>query len=159
MASPHRDHDHYAIAGFDGTTRLSSVERAAINADGSLGPWQLTAGLNTAREGPAAAASGGYLYAIGGSANGTSGFTSVARAAVSSDGTLGAWQAVNSLAAARFYEGTVVSGGWLYALGGFNNALLSSVERTPLSPPTVTSLAPRWRCSSSPARGCSTDRQ
>lgn len=59
----------YALGGNgrDSSITLSSVERAAINADGSLDPWQFTTSLSVARGSHAAVAVDGYIYTLGGS--------------------------------------------------------------------------------------------
>jgi hypothetical protein len=58
----------YALGGRDSSFSivLDSVERATVNADGSLGPWQATRAMTTTRAHLAAVAVGGYIYALGG---------------------------------------------------------------------------------------------
>jgi hypothetical protein len=58
----------YAVGGLDsGTgTFFNSVEKAAINLDGSLGTWGLTSCLLTSRAHSEGAATSSYLYAVGG---------------------------------------------------------------------------------------------
>lgn len=120
----------YAIGGA-GTnpTPLSTVERATINPDGSLGPWQSTSALVTARSYLAVAVWGNYIYALGGSEDGISILNSVERAEVQLDGSLGPWQLVTSMTNPRTGLEAVALDGYLYALGGQADIIFSSVER------------------------------
>jgi hypothetical protein len=137
----------YALGGDACGGELNSVERAAINDDGSLGPWQTVTSLTTGRRRLAAVATRGYLYAIGGIGR-PEGFSttlsSVERAAINADGSLGPWQTVTSMTTPRHALGAVAAGGYLYALGGesWNGTTFSSVERAAVSPPSLTSLSP-----------------
>jgi hypothetical protein len=56
----------YAIAGSGAGPVGIEVERAHLNSDGSLGPWQVASSLTTNRSNLAAVALNGNLYAIGG---------------------------------------------------------------------------------------------
>ncbi len=110
----------YVIGGFaNWYGESSSVERAFVNADGTLSPWEvLTATLNTARYMHTAVPVGGYIYVVGGKAC-CQGMNSVERAAINADGTLGAWQVLTStLNSGRALAGTVQKGGYIYELGG-----------------------------------------
>src|SRR6266446_5530728 len=74
-------------------------------------------GDSTASGKPVATVRVGTLGA-GGAASGNVPVATVYRAAIMSDGTLGAWQALASLPFARSYFGFGVNGTFLYALGG-----------------------------------------
>jgi Kelch motif len=121
----------YALGGADGVTfpALSSVERAAINNDGSLGAWQFTSSMTRPRYLHAAVAANGYIYALGGGPDSSS-LSSVELSAINSDGSLGAWQTVSSLLTPRYQFGAVAAGGFLYVIGGspFGGGVLGSVE-------------------------------
>ncbi len=80
-------------------TDLSSVERAPINVDGSLGSWQVVSNMTKGRYGHAAVAVDGYLYVLGGY-TGTWDAT-VERAAINSDGSLGPWQLTSTMTSPR----------------------------------------------------------
>jgi len=123
----------YAIGGLTVSTGTSSVERALINADGSLGSWQLTTSMTTPRNGLAAVAVGGYIYALGGHDGGS--LSSVERALINADGSLGPWQLTTSMTTARHEFGAASSGGYIYAVGGAGGtAGMSSVERAATNP-------------------------
>jgi hypothetical protein len=110
---------------------LNSVERALINADGTLGAFT-DAGvtLQTGRDGHSSVVIGDYLYVLGGYGN-FSYQASVERAPINPDGTLGAFTTTAvTLQTARALHGSVIIGDKLYLLGGSGSAgALSSIER------------------------------
>lgn len=56
----------FAIAGYDGSNVIASVEMATRNADGSLGAWTSVDVLPGAREGHASVVVDGRVYVLGG---------------------------------------------------------------------------------------------
>jgi len=111
----------YAVGGGNGPSGhhlLRSVERAAIQADGSLGPWQKEKLLlNFPRRCAKVVASGDALYAIGGF--GGTLFDSVERARFNADGSLGPWEIVkDKLTMPRYIHAEAEVNGRLYVLGG-----------------------------------------
>ena len=110
--------------------QLSSVERAAINADGSLGTWQTMAAMTRGRSTFAAVEYGGYLYAIGGREPSSS----VERAAINADATLGPWASATPMGLERRYVAAVAWNGYIYAIGGEAAYSHASVERTVVGP-------------------------
>ncbi|HMG56212.1 MAG TPA: hypothetical protein VK601_22085, partial [Kofleriaceae bacterium] len=123
----------YVIGGISQGVPINTVERAAINADGSLGPFAVvgTATLVTARYAHTSAVLGNYLYVIGGFDSAAE-LASVERAAINADGTLGAFSVVPGVAlvAARRGHTTEVIGDGLYVVGGRGGAgYRRSVER------------------------------
>jgi hypothetical protein len=114
----------YAAGGWNNFQAISTVQYAPINADGSLGAWQTTSALNTARFSFGLAAHGGYLYAAGGAGAGGQGISSVEYAQINADGSLGAWQmASTSLNYPRLSFGFATYGGYLYAVGGSSSRI------------------------------------
>jgi hypothetical protein len=123
--------------GGAGEGPLDSIERAAIHADGSLGPFELAGvHLTTARQGHSLVLAGDYLYVIGGAAGSTA-LDSVERAPIDAAGVVGAFAPVAgvTLATARAGQTTVVLGHALYVVGG-NGAggPLNKIERAALDP-------------------------
>ena len=107
----------YAIGGADSVAATSSVLYALVNATGSLGSWQTATVLPAVRLGHSSVVSNGYVYAIGGSSGGPT--SSVLYALINATGSLGSWQtATSSLPAARYDHSSVVSNGYVYAIGG-----------------------------------------
>lgn len=135
----------YALGGFDcndGCYYWSTVERAPVNPDGRLGPWQVVNSMTTDRNGFSAVAAAGFVYALGGY-NGQQ-LSSVERAAVNLDGTLGSWQIVNNMTNATDTLAAVAANGYLYALEGDADyrALAGVVERARVNPPSLTGFSP-----------------
>jgi hypothetical protein len=110
----------YVIAGTGFSSSLTSVERAPINADGSLGSFALLGGaqLGTGRYNHAAVVIGGYLYVVGGQGADGKAVTSVERISVASDGTFETFEAGGTLGTARTQFALAVIGNRLYAIGG-----------------------------------------
>lgn len=124
----------YAIGGTSLGSYLSSVERALINADGSLGMFNVMQDvtLTAPRAGQVSAVIGSWLYILGG-ANDTGILNSVERAPIGADGSLGAFAAVDApLTGARSAATAEIIGKWLYLIGG--NGVTGSVERAPINP-------------------------
>ena len=110
----------YVVGGNTGTTCVSTVSYARINADGTLGAWTTTSPLPAARCGnvEAVTVANGVMYAAGGFDNADV-TTAVFYAPVNADGTLGAWQTnASSLTVPREYNGLEALNGFLYAVGG-----------------------------------------
>ncbi len=108
----------YAIGGIDNGSRLSSVEYAKINDDGSIGEWSYTSTLNYVRWRNTALYFNGFIYVIGG-VNGSGGYVSqIERAVVNSDGTLGPWVVLSSSYSAAGAPQAVIKGNYLYVMGG-----------------------------------------
>ena len=122
----------FVLGGTDGRGDLSSVERAGINADGSLAPFATISGVSlvTAREAHTTVLIGQYLYVIGGLGNGSP-LNSIERATVGPDGSLGRFAIVPGveLTVPRQGHTSLVIGNYLYVLGGFNTSSLNSAER------------------------------
>lgn len=118
----------YLIGGTTpGTGGSTGIERATINADGSLGLFGGVPGiaLTTPRRHHATAVVGNYLYVLGGDDSG-----SVERAAILADGSLGPFSQVigASLRVPRFYHTIAALRDQLYVFGDSNGSLLSSIE-------------------------------
>lgn len=79
--SGERGHENYP---------LDSVERARINRDGSLGPWQVISQMNTPRRGLKAVLHHNTIYAIGGYDGQF--LKSIERTTLNADSSLGPWQ-------------------------------------------------------------------
>jgi hypothetical protein len=124
----------YVLGGRGNNGDLASVERAPIDADGSLGAFMTVSGTNlvTGREGHTSTVIGNYLYVVGG-AQGITPLNSIERATVHADGSLGPFAQVPdvTLVNARRFHTSAVVGGYLYVLGGRD---LDSVERARINP-------------------------
>ena len=122
----------YVIGGVNGYDFVRLTEYAKINEDGGLSQWKETSLLNEERGFIDAVAKDGYIYVVGGGngPNGKNLLRTVERAKVNEDGSLSAWQTMQSgMVMPRRCSKTVIKGSFIYALGGFAGALLDNVER------------------------------
>jgi hypothetical protein len=112
----------YAVGGSDSTGPLSSVERATINSDGSLARFEVVRDvvMTGVRQSHAAAVIGPYLYALGGFGSNFSALSSVERAIINPDGSLGSFSLVPGVAlmTARGDHTAAIVGNALYVFGG-----------------------------------------
>jgi serine/threonine protein kinase len=122
----------YIIGGYHGEFR-SSLERATINADGSLSFFAIVPNttLQTARDGHASVVIGNWLYVIGGNNHGA--LDTIERATINSDGSLSPFSTVRDLRlnTARTFHTCEVIGNSLYVIGGggVGENRLASIER------------------------------
>jgi len=127
----------HLIGGVDGRNFLASSEYARIQPDGSLSAWQPGPSLNVERGFFTAAVSGKYVYVAGGGRgpNGSIQLTSVERAEIQPDGTLGPWKLEKyELNTKRRCSRLLVLGNHIYAFGGFGGILLDTVESAEILP-------------------------
>lgn len=98
----------YAVGGFDGKYRLSSVECYHPENDN----WTMVSSMMCCRSGAGVASLGQYIYVVGGY-DGTSQLNSVERY----DTETSVWETVSSVSVARSALSVTVLDGKLYAMG------------------------------------------
>lgn len=131
----------YVLGGISGSTYLNDVQRARLNADGTLqafenpGPAAAPRSFSTPRTRFGCVAAAGYLYVLGGY-TGAAYLNNVQRAPISADGTLGFFSATTSLPATRWAPAAVAYNGFLYVLGGYNGTFTNEVLRASIDPAT-----------------------
>lgn len=122
----------YAIGGRDsGANPIQSVEKAQVNADGTLGSWATTQALptNVSSSGASAFVANGYLYVMscvpdGGTQN------TVYYARLNADGTVGTWTpSANTFATTPWYGFGVQWNGYFYFGRGYDGAYRTNVYR------------------------------
>ena len=119
----------YAFGGVDSTgAAVSTSWYAQVSPDGSMGPWQATTALPAALHSARAVVFRGFVYLAGGSGQGTPS-SAVHRAAVNSDGTLGAWQSIAPLPDGSAFHALLNFGPYLYAVGG-DGSSVTTVQST-----------------------------
>lgn len=119
----------YVFGGSLSNGDSASVYKALINQDGTLGSWMLEANsMNYARADSGVTYFNGFIYVIGGCANGNR-LNKVEYAPVNSDGSIGTWTLASDMAYARWKTSAVAANGYLYAIGGLGNAYVSYIER------------------------------
>jgi hypothetical protein len=125
----------YAIGGSNGSA-LQRVERAQLGANGLPGSFaDAGVALTVPRSAPSVTIIGDFLYVIGGSSSGA-GLTTVERAPINGDGTLGSFaDAGVSMRTARSGHTSTVSGSFLYVVGGSPSTGMytARVERAPIN--------------------------
>jgi hypothetical protein len=116
----------YLLGGLDGTgAATSTVYTASLAADGSIpaagaGSWTTTTALPQPLYAHAAAIFQGRIYVAGGNDASNTPVATVYSASINSDGSLGAWTTLSSLADKRAYHQLVSVAGRLYVVGGTN---------------------------------------
>jgi Kelch motif len=111
----------FAIGGNDGEGSLRTIERAKIDADGSLGAWQIVEqALITAREGTAAVVSKNTVLVSGGYKTGGDYLASVESAEIGAKGEMGAFEDMRfgHLRRPHGYHQAVTIGADIYVVGG-----------------------------------------
>ena len=111
----------YVIGGTNGPVQ-STVYYAKLNADGSTGAWSTNANaLPASRENHSSIVANGYVYVIGGDAS-SAGLSTVYYAKLNADGSTGTWSTnANALPQGIHNHKSVVSNGYVYAVGEVSN--------------------------------------
>lgn len=119
----------YVVGGGDGIHAIDSVERALIGDDGSIGPFAVVDGLRlvTPRDSAAVAIIAGSLFIVGG--YGEQPLSSVERAEIQSDGSLGPFVEAGILPSVHYSHGAVIIGRWVYLVGGNRTAVVRGFIR------------------------------
>jgi hypothetical protein len=98
------------------------VERATLNADGSVSGWEELAPLPAPRSHQGTALYDGYVYLTGGLDGNPAGtykdYEDALRAPVNADGTLGPWETLGTLPSTLDTQSSFVHNGYLYMVGG-----------------------------------------
>lgn len=110
----------YVFGGYNGSSELTTVEYAPINASGTLGAWSATSSISGGKQGLAAAANNGYLYVLGGVQGGAVQST-VQYAKVNPPGVTSSYTATTALGTARKGAAVIAYNGYLYAVGGMTS--------------------------------------
>ncbi len=127
----HIDGYLYAVGGFGGKL-LDSIERAKIEADGSLGEWELLSdAMQYARYVHAAKSVGDRLYVLGGHDKSAGvGIASVEWAQQDDEGMFNPWQTTAAMRKNRYGLEAAIHKGYIYAMGGIDGQIhLASIEK------------------------------
>ena len=119
----------YVMGGYNGSSNVSTVYYAPINADGSIGTW--TTSTHTLPQGLSNATSvvyNGYVYVMDGT-NGSSYLNTVYYAKLNTDGSIGTWSTnTNPVPAAMVLPSSFVHNGYAYIVGGYLSGSISSAS-------------------------------
>jgi hypothetical protein len=125
----------YVLSGIgSGGTSLKTIERADLNGSGVPGSFNYQSPMLEGHTFGQAVRIGNYLYVLGGVDETGSATNTVERAVINSDDTLGTFVEVGSMNGVRQGHLAVVTGNYLYVLGGKNagGSTVNSVERAPI---------------------------
>ncbi len=129
----------YTFGGFSGATTQSTVYKAQINADGTLGSWSSSglASLPNPRFEYAAALANGYIYIMGGiqqsNVNGNP-TNSIYYAHINADGTISSWNtSSHSLPDSLRWVSGGTANGYLYTVNGDDGSPTSAVYYSSVS--------------------------
>ncbi|MBI3096757.1 MAG: hypothetical protein HYY93_00705, partial [Planctomycetes bacterium] len=121
----------YVIGGRDLSVWYGDVQRAPINANGTVGTWTATAAFTIAREDHTSAVSNGNLYVLGGQTPAY--LNDVQVAPINPHGTVGAWAATTAFTTARRSHASVAYNGYVYVIGGIGGGYLNDVQYAPIN--------------------------
>lgn len=121
----------YVIGGVDSTgATVGTVYSAKIALDGTVGPWQSATTLPAPVHSAGAVIFRGFLYVAGGADSTNRPTARVFRAAISSNGTLSAWQTVPALPQPMSSFSLLNFGPYIYAVGGDSGTVSPSADAT-----------------------------
>ncbi len=123
----------YALGGMISVSdRTDSIEYAKINDDGSVGSWNTTTSLPSARAGMGTVAYAGRMYIFGGKTSSVSITDSVYSAPINTNGTLGSWTSQANLPDQISSMAVTMRNGYVYLLGVLNQPLSTLFTTHPL---------------------------
>ncbi len=110
----------YALGGIEtkGGAPTTTVYRAQLNNDGTIGAWSTMTALPAPLHSLGAVVFRSAIYVAGGATTGNAPVATVYRARIDTLGALGSWETMGALPSARAYHGFATFGGYLYAVGG-----------------------------------------
>jgi N-acetylneuraminic acid mutarotase len=121
----------YLIGGYNGTSDVSTVYTAPINADGTLGAWSTGPSLPIPISFSQVIVTSNKVYLLGGYST-NSYISSIYSATINSDGTLGSWSLYGSLPGPLGASQAVITRGRVYLLGGRDNSGNTNIVYTAL---------------------------
>jgi hypothetical protein len=133
-----QDRNLYLVGGLTGNDGTTSVARAILAGDGTLGAWTAMTPLPGKRSHHASTIAGGAIYVSGGIVGGPTMGTSlddVIRAPIQQDGTLGRWEQVSTLPAPLCVHSIELHRGGLWIFGGLeaDSEFIANVRRATLN--------------------------
>jgi N-acetylneuraminic acid mutarotase len=111
----------YEIGGYNSSAggSVSTTYYAPLNANGTIGTWNTSTSLPVALYKASTALYDGYLYVMGGVTTSTTVATTY-YAPLNANGTIGTWNTSTSLPQTLSAPSSVVFGGYIYTIGGYN---------------------------------------
>jgi N-acetylneuraminic acid mutarotase len=106
----------YLISGYGGSSAISTVYSAPINADGTLGAFRTETSLPAARPDAICFVIKNKLYAVGGS-----GYNTVYQATINTDGTLSSWTTLSNFPIKLSHGTPLLIKDRIYIFEAYNN--------------------------------------
>ena len=123
----------YLVGGYTTSGSITNnVYTATINSDGSIGSWTAEIDYPVSVSGSGCFTYKNYVYILGGF-NGSVSLTSIYRASINSDGTIGSWTLVGDLPNTNTSFATAIIKNKLYVIGGAGAGYLSTTYYTTIS--------------------------
>ncbi len=132
----------YIVGGFSNGGALNDIQYCPINSNGSVGACtQQAAAFTTPRYNLRSVAYNGYLYIIGGQDNASIPLSDLHHCPINSNGSIGTCtQVLSAFTTARSSHTSVVYGGYLYIIGGYDNtSSYNDIQYIPTLTPTQVS--------------------
>ena len=124
----------YYMGGANGFGGLNNTYYAQINSNGTLSSWSSTTTLPQSIEYSTSVVNNGYLYEISGYYyNYGTAEPYVYYTHINSNGTLGSWSSTTSLPQGVEYATSIKYNGYVYVIGGYSGAILSTVYYAPIN--------------------------
>jgi hypothetical protein len=110
----------YVLGGIadKGGDPVTTIYRAALNNDGTIGTWSTIGDLPAALHSFGAVVFRSTIFVVGGATTGNAPVKTVYSASIDTLGNLSSWATLTSLPSARAYHALNTFGGYLYAVGG-----------------------------------------
>ena len=113
----------YIFGGYNGSSQVGTGYTAAVNTDGTLGPWTTTTSLPGVYSYAQAVVSKNKVYIISGYVNNTTPTNVTYTADINSDGTIGTWTNGPTLPASIAGSSVFINKNIIYVLGGYNGSI------------------------------------
>lgn len=115
----------YVYGGFNGSSHVGTGYTAAINNDGTLGPWSAATTLPTVYAYSTAVVVKNKVYLLGGYINNSSATNNIFVTDINADGTIGTWGNSSVMPGATAYSHAFINGNRLYVVGGYSGTGLN----------------------------------
>jgi hypothetical protein len=123
----------YAFGGFRNAAYQSSVLRAPLNADGTIGTWTTITSMPAIAGSPGFAYYNGYIYIIGGRDESVNAYTdTVQYASFNSDGSLN-WGTTTTFPNLVATHSAYAYNGYLFAVGNLKNNVSTTIQVAPIN--------------------------
>jgi len=123
----------YCVGGYTESAYSSAVNFGSLSSSG-VSTWKSTTSYPTGIAFQSCVVSGGYIYCVGGDTGVSPYVTSAVYFAPLSPGGVGSWTTTTSYPTTIYEQSCVVSGGYIYCIGGYTtSAVTSAVYFAPLS--------------------------